>query len=716
MKHVDDPSGGCDAPSVLDAIFRPRAVAVVGASQKPRSIGGQICRNIIASGFNGALYPVNPRYQHVQSIPCHASVEDLPAQVDLAIIAVPAGDVLDVVAACGAGGVGGLVVVSAGFGEQPGQGEALQERLVTLCREQGMRLVGPNCMGVVNTAPDVSLNATFARTPPLPGNVAFMSQSGALGEAILAHAAALNLGVSMFASVGNRADVNATDLLDYWREDARTDVVLLYLESFGDPRRFVPALRRASRAKPIVAVKAGSSEAGRRAVLSHTGSLAGLDVTTDALFAQCGVLRARSVPELFDIARALASQPLPAGRRVAVITNAGGPGAMAADALASSGLEIPRLSAVTQAAVAAEVHIHASVTNPVDLIASATPRHYAVAMEHILADPGVDAVLVIFVPPIITDSRGVLEAIAAAAAAAPDKPVLACLMGEEAVIDGVEVLHGRRIPLYAFPEAAATALDAMSSYAEHQARPEQDDAGVADVEIDQARAVIAAAMISRRTQLTSHETFRILSAYGLPMVPNVTVASPQAARRAASQLGYPVVLKVVSDVVSHKSDVQGVVLDIPDGDALDAQVIRMAEDLRELDPDLAFSIQPMVQGGTELICGLVTDPRFGPLVMFGLGGIHAETLGDVTFRLAPLGRAEALSMVEGIRARAILEGARGRPPIDKDRLVDVLVRLGQLATDFPEIVELDVNPLLAFAEGDRFCAVDGRIAIQALDG
>ncbi len=703
------------APDMLDAIFRPRAVAVVGASQKPRSIGGQICRNIMASGFDGALYPVNPRYRHVHSIPCHDSIEDLPAPVDLVVIAVPARDVLGVAAECGARGVGGLIVVSAGFGEQPGEGEALQERLVGLCHEHGMRLIGPNCMGVVNTDKAVSLNATFARTPPLPGNVAFMSQSGALGEAILAHAAALNLGVSMFASVGNRADVSATDLLDYWREDPRTDVVLLYLESFGDPRRFVPALRRASRAKPVVAVKAGSSEAGRRAVLSHTGSMAGLDVTTDALFAQCGVLRARSVPELFDVARALASQPLPAGRRVAVITNAGGPGAMAADALAGSGLDTPPLSEATQKAVAAEVHVHASVTNPVDLIASATPRHYAVAMAHILADPAVDAVLVIFVPPIITDTRGVLEEIAAAAAAAPDKPVLVCLMGEESVIDGVEVLHGRRIPLYAFPEAAATALSAMASYSEHRARPAREAEEVLDVQQDRVRAVIGAAMIARRTQLTSHETFQVLSAYGIPMVPSVTVASPNAARRAASELGYPVALKVVSDVVTHKTDVKGVTLDLADGEALEAEVVRMAEALRELDPALAFAIQPMVQGGTELICGLVTDPRFGPLVMFGLGGIHAETLGDVTFRLAPLSRSDALTMVEGIKARAILEGARGQAPIDKARLVDVLVRLGQLATDFPEIVELDVNPLMAFDDASRFCGVDGRIAIQALD-
>ncbi|MGM0574980.1 MAG: acetate--CoA ligase family protein [Myxococcota bacterium] len=700
---------------MLDAIFKPRSIAVVGASRRPGTIGWQVCDNVIASGFDGQLFPVNPGYQHVHSIKCWASVADIPDPVDLAILAVPADHVLGVARDCAAKGVGGLVVISAGFAERAGDdteaGERLQDELVSLCREHGMRLIGPNCMGVVNTDPGVRMNATFARTAPLPGNVAFMSQSGALGEAILAHAARLRLGISMFASVGNRADVSAVDLLAAWREDPRTSVVLLYLESFGDPRRVVPELRQTTRRKPVIAVKAGRSEAGRRAVMSHTGSLAGADATVDALFEQCGVLRARSVPELFDLARALSSQPLPRGNRVAVVTNAGGPGALAADALEGYGLELPRLSEDAEARIRSEVMAHASVGNPVDLLAGATPRHYRVALDGALADPGVDAVLAIFVPPIITDARGVLEAIADASKAAPDKPILACVMAEASVIDGVEVLHGQKIPLYGFPEAAAAALDAMVRYARWREEGPFEPVRFDDVNDDLVQAIVVAALMTGRHVLTSDETFRVLDAYGIPTVPSITVGSPHAARRAASETGYPVALKVASERLTHKSDVRGVALDLRDGDALEAEMLRMHGELKDRDPDLAFSIQPMVTGGVELIAGFATDPQFGAVVMFGLGGIHAESIKDVAFRVAPLSRADAEAMVDGLRASDILRGTRGRPPLDRERLVDILLRLGQLAVDFPEITELDVNPLLAFPEADRFRAVDARAGL-----
>lgn len=692
---------------MLDKLFRPRSIALIGASGTPRSIGWQIAHNIIAGGFNGRLFPVNPRLDNVHSSKCYASILEIPDAVDLAIIALRADQVLDAARECAQKGVGGLVVISAGFKEVGGEGTERERELVAICKGAGMRLIGPNCMGILNTEPGVRMNATFARTAPSPAGVAFMSQSGALGEAILNYARRLGLGLSMFASVGNIADVNANILLEYWADDPRTELILLYLESFGDPRRFVQRARELTKTKPVIAVKAGATEVGRAAIASHTGSLAAGDAVTEALFAQCGVLRVRTVTEMFDLARAFATQPLPAGRRVAVVTNAGGPGILATDACIGVGLEIPPLAEETLAKLRGKLHPQAALRNPVDLIASAQAEDYAIALDAVLADPQTDSVLVIFVPPIITDTTAVIHAICEARRKAPHKPVLACLMGEEADIEGVQRFEESRIPVYPFPEPAAYALAAMVRQRRWQDRPSRPFLPRA-VDREPAAGVIAAARAEGRTSLRMVECFELLEAYGIPTAPTREVRTAQEAAEAAATVGFPVALKIVSAVHTHKTDVGGVVLDIDGPEAVSAEVERLRERLSSDDPDLRFVVQPMQRGGLELILGMTVEPKLGPVVMFGLGGVLVETLRDVAFRIAPVAEDDARAMIAELRAKELLHGVRGRGPVDIERVVDVIVRLGQLVTDHPELRELDVNPLLAFPGTSRLAAIDAR--------
>ncbi|GMV44090.1 MAG: hypothetical protein AMXMBFR64_58060 [Myxococcales bacterium] len=695
---------------MLDSLFRPRSIAVIGASGTPRSIGWQIAHNIIAGGFNGRLYPVNPKLDNVHSIKCHASVLEIPDPVDLAVVAVRADQVLDVARECAQKGVGGMVVISAGFKEVGGEGLAREQELLAICGAAGIRLIGPNCMGILNTEPGVSMNATFARTRPIPGGVAFMSQSGALGEAILNYAGRLGLGLSMFASVGNIADVSADALLEYWDTDPRTELMLLYLESFGDPRRFVQLAREITKRKPVIAVKAGATEVGRAAIASHTGSLAAGDAVTEALFAQCGVLRVRTVDEMFDLARAFATQPLPKGRRVAVVTNAGGPGILATDACIGVGLEIPALRAETLDRLRGRLHPQAALRNPVDLIASAQARDYAIALEAVLADPGIDAVLVIFVPPIITDTTTVIQAICEARRLAPDTPVLACLMGEERDIEGVHHFEESRIPVYPFPEPAAYALAAMVRQRKWRDRPlaafERRE-----VERERAAQVIAGAQREGRRALRLVECFELLEIYGIPTVPTAEVRTAGEALSAAERIGWPVALKIASEVHTHKTDVGGVVLDLEGPEALATELERLRERLLPEDADLRFLVQPMLRGGLELILGMTVEPKLGPVVMFGLGGIHVETLRDVAFRIAPFAEDDARAMIAELRARDLLRGVRGKGPVDIARLTELIVRLAQLVTDHPTLRELDVNPLLAFPGTDRFAAVDARAVV-----
>ncbi len=716
----------------LTAVFRPRSVAVIGASRERGSIGAEIFHNLVAQGFQGPVYPVNPKARVVQSVLAYASVEEVPDPLDLAVIVVPAAHVLAVLEACGRKGVKAAIVISAGFKETGGEGVAREKALLECARRHGMRLVGPNCLGVVNTEPAVNLDATFSPTYPPPGRVAFSSQSGALGLAILDYAAQLDIGISHFISVGNKADVSGNDLLEFWEEDPGTSVILLYLESFGNPRRFTQIARRVGRRKPIVAVKSGRTAAGARAAASHTGSLAGTDAAVTALCLQSGVIRTDTIEELFDVAILLVHQPVPRGSRVGIVTNAGGPGIMASDACESHGLEVPALEPKTVAELRGFLPSEASIRNPVDMIASAAPESYERAVRLVMNDPNVDAVLAIYVPPIVTTPLDVARAIVrgadaartdAGARGAPIKPVLSCFMGAHGVPEGLRSLHEGNIPSYTFPEAAAIALARASQYGRWLGEPEGQRVHFEDAD----RAAAGSALEAARDRaadgafswLRPAEVARVLGAYGFRMPESEFAAARDEVRAAAGRVGYPVAIKLVSDRVSHKSDVGGVVLDVRNEteaeEAFEVIARRLAE--HGLAPDMSgVLVQPMVREGVEAIIGVTQDPSFGPLVMFGLGGIHVELLRDVAFRVHPLTDRDAHHLVRAVRGYKIFEGLRGAPAADIPALEQALLRVSQMVDEQPLIAEMDLNPIRVLPQGRGCVVVDARIAVRGTGG
>jgi acetyl coenzyme A synthetase (ADP forming)-like protein len=713
----------------LEAVFRPRAVAVIGASRTPGSIGAAIFHNLIARGFEGPVYPVNPRADVVGSVKAYATIDDVPGPVDLAMIVVPAPHALEVLEACGKKGVKAAVVISAGFKESGAEGRAREHALVECARRHRMRLVGPNCLGVINAEPGVSLDATFAPAWPPHGQVAFSSQSGALGLAILDMAKALNIGISHFISVGNKADVSGNDLLEFWEQDPGTRIILLYLESFGNARRFIEIARRVTRRKPVVAVKSGRSVAGARAASSHTGSLAGPDAAVDALCRQSGVIRTDTMEELFDVAMLLAHQPVPRGNRVGIVTNAGGPGIMASDACEGHGLVVPALADETVAALRAFLPPEASTRNPVDMIASATPASFEQAVRLVVGDPNVDGVLAIYVPPIVTRPLDVAQAIVrgadAAAAEAREKgvtpkPVMSCFLGSHGVPEGLQSLHEGNIPSYSFPEAAAIALARAVRYGAWLDAPAGQVPELAGIDPARARAVIARAIArdaSRDavTWLRPAELREVLESYGLSVVKSTNAQGAGDAVAAAGAMGYPVVIKLESDTITHKSDVGGVVLDVRN----EAEVRRAFADIESKLEAIGrrgemsgVSVQQLIKGGVEAIVGMTRDPGFGPLIMFGLGGVFVEVLKDVAFRIHPLTDQDAAGLVREVRGYPLLEGYRGQPPGDTGALEDVLLRVSRMVGDLPEIEEMDLNPLKVLAPGKGCIAVDARIGVR----
>ena len=700
----------------LDPFFRPRSIAVVGASRRPNTIGYQIVDNLLRHGYTGVIYPVNPGATVVHSIAAYPTVGDIPGDVDLAVIVVPKEGVLGVVEQCGAKGVKALVVISAGFKEVGGEGVAREALLVERARALGMRVVGPNCMGVLSTDPAFSMNATFAPTMPPAGPMSFLSQSGAMGVTILDYAAEYGIGIHHFASVGNKADVTGNDLVEYWGDDPDTKGILMYLENFGDPRRFTALARRVTRTKPIVVVKSGRTQSGARAAASHTGALAGVDVATDALLAQCGVLRADSVEDLFDMAMALEGQPVPRGNRVAIVTNAGGPGIMIADACESEGLEVVELSAPTQARLRDIFPAEASVRNPVDMIASATSESYRVALEAVLADPNVDAAIAAFVPPLGVRQVDVASSIVEAFRQRPtkDKPILAVLMGKQGLPEGRAELNASGIPAYMFPESAARALASMVRYRQWLERPVQEPTRF-DVDEDAVVKILARGRADGRLNLKEHEALDIIAAYGVPVVTHRVVTTHAEARQAAEECGYPVVLKAVAPGVIHKSDVGAVRVDIRSAQELDTAYGEMIRRMGEAHIDLeGVLVEKFAKGGRETIIGMSTDPSFGPILMFGLGGIFVEVLQDVSFRLAPVSEVDASEMLESIRGARLLQEFRGNAGVDRGAVVEAIQRISQLVVEHPEIAELDINPFLAFPEGGL--AVDCRVALHPQNG
>ena len=700
-----------DSAHSLDAFFRPRSIAVVGASRTPGTVGYEIIDNLLTDGFSGAIYPVNPNAAAVHSIPAYASIADVPGDVDMAIIAVPKEHALAATEACGRRGVRALVVITAGFREVGPAGLQREQELLAVAHRYGMRMVGPNCLGVVSTERDISMNATFAPIMPPAGPISFMSQSGAMGVTILDYAAEYGIGIRHFVSVGNKADVSGNDLLEYWGADDATHVILMYLENFGNPRKFTRIAREITRRKPIIAVKAGRSAAGARAASSHTGALAGVDTATDALLAQCGVIRVDSVEELFDMAMAFGRVPVPKGNRVAVVTNAGGPGIIITDACEALGLSVAELSTETQARLRKNLPDEASVRNPVDMIATATPESYRLALEAVLADPNVDAAIAAFVPPLRVRQQDVARSIVEARQAQPDKPMLAVLMGRAGLPEGRAELGEAGVPAYIFPEAAARALAGMYRHRRWLDRP----IGAVrshDVDRHTVASILRRAADAGADYLERDDVLAILNAYGIATLRSARAATADAAAAAAHEIGLPAVLKIDSPDVIHKTDVGGVALDVRSEDEVRTAFNVMVTRVRERMPDAHIDgvvVEHFVRGGRETIIGVSQDPSFGPVIMFGLGGIYVEALRDVAFRVHPVSDIDAHEMVRSIRGITLLEGIRGEPPVDIAAIEDTIQRVSQLVGDNNSIIEMDINPFVALESGG--IAVDARMRI-----
>ncbi len=699
-------------PRALDGLFRPRSVAVIGASRKRGALGRELLHNLIVYEFQGKVFPVNPGTEVIHSMKSYSSVMDIPDEVDLAIVVVPRDFVLGVVEECGKKGVKGVVVISSGFREVGPKGLERERELVSVLRRYGMRMIGPNCMGIVNTHPDVRLDGTFAPVSPRRGSIGFLSQSGAMGAAILSRAHELNLGISMFASMGNKADVSGNDLLEYWEEDPDTKIVLMYLESFGNPRKFTQIARRVTRTMPIIAVKAGRTAAGAAAAASHTGALAGRDAAVDALLTQCGVIRVLTIGELFDVAMAFNSQPLPAGRRVAVLTDAGGPAIMATDAIVAAGLEMAELGDATKAALAKDLSEDASVANPVDMLGHSNGDDYARCMKLILADPNVDSVVALYVPPVMHDPVQVARAIFDAAAGSA-KPVLCVLMARDDVLRAVKDVDGPSVPVYEFPESAIRALASMVHYREMRER-EPGVEPTYPVDRERAGAVLARAASEGREHLTMDEARQVLEAYGVRFAASRLVRDRNEVRAAIREVGTPAVLKISSPDIVHKTEMGGVVTDVRSAEdalvAFDALLHRAN----------AVTPTPRVEGvvfqemrqGREMIVGVTTDPSFGHLLMAGLGGIYVEVLKDVAFRVTPVTDRDVDEMIRSLRAAPLLDGVRGEKPVSIAAYRETLLRVNQLVGDFRAIRELDVNPFILGETPEESMAVDARIRIS----
>lgn len=704
----------------LVPFFRPNAVAVVGASRDPNAIGSRVLDALVKNRFAGPVYPVNPKTAEIAGQRAYPSVRDLPQQVDLAVIVVPQSAVLGVVDDCAARGVRALVVITAGFAEDGLAGRELQAKLVEKVRGHGMRMVGPNCMGLLNADVAVRLAATFSPVFPPPGRVAMSSQSGAVGLAALGSAGRLGLGFSTFVSVGNKADVSGNDLLQYWEDDPGTDVILLYLESFGNPRRFARIARRVGLRKPVVVLKSGRTTAGGRAAGSHTAALAGSTAAVDALFRQTGVVRADTLGEMLDLALALGSQPLPTGRRVGVVTNAGGPGILCTDACEAAGLTVPELSVGLRARLAELVPGAASTGNPIDLIAAAGPEQFRRSVAAVLASGEVDALVAIYIPVGLADTDAVIralgEAVAEAERASGDRrPVLACLMTSQEARSGLGD-GSHRIPCYPYPETPGYVLGRIAEYAEWRARPPGVVPDFDDLDLAAARAVCHKALAERGAGwLSADDVQALFTAVRLPLVVGGVAKSAHEAVELATRIGYPVAVKLASRRLVHKTDVGGVHLHLAEAAAVWRAFDTIRANLEAAGQGDAFEgvvVQPMLRGGVEVLVGVTQDPLFGPLIAFGLGGVHVEVLRDVAFSVAPLTDRGAAELVRGIRGLPLLRGHRGAPPCDLGAIEEVLLRVSRLAEEVPEIGEIDMNPVFALPEGQGCRIADARVSVR----
>ena len=698
----------------MRAFFEPASIAVIGASTNPSKLGYAVVKNLIECGYSqkGAVYPINPSATEILGCRAYASVLDVPGQIDLAVVVIPYGMVPEAMHTCGQKGIPAVVVISAGFREAGSEGLERELELIQIAKQYNLRLIGPNCLGVIDTF--TPLNASFAAGTPPSGPMAFMSQSGALGTAVLDIALAGRLGLSKFVSLGNKADVSEIDLLEAWVEDPNSRVILIYSEGMPNGQQFIQTARQVTRQMPVVAIKSGVTQSGSRAVSSHTGSLAGSEQAYQAAFSQAGILRAESMQALFDMSLALGYQPPLPGDRIAIITNAGGPGILATDALERSGLSLARFEYETIHALEQYLPDAASAANPVDVLGDALADRYRFALEKVSTDPNVDGVLVLLTPQAMTEIEATAQAVCDLSRESP-KPVLACFMGEARIEAGIRVLTTHGVPNYAFPERAALAFRAMADYREIRNRPLPE---YTQFEVDrQAVAqVLAQVRAEGRMSIGDFEARAVLQAYGLRIPRSEIAEDPDKATRIAAEIGYPVVLKIASPDILHKTDVGGVKVGLRNAgevrDAFELMVYRAQRYLPEARIWGCLVQEMAPPGGLEVLVGMNRDPQFGPLVTFGLGGIYVETLKDVTFRIAPFSRQEAEAMLGEIRAHALLDGVRGQPPADKAAILDTLLRIGQLVQDFPEIAELDINPLMVYHQGQGALAIDMRLVLK----
>ncbi len=696
---------------MLQHFFNPSSVAVVGASQNTAKIGYEILNNIVRYGYSGDVYPINPTAKEILGYKAYPDLVSVPSKIDVAVVAVPAGKVMDVLEQCGKKKVDSVVIITAGFKETGPHGARLEQELVTRSRELGIRVVGPNCLGIIDTTS--TLNASFAAGMPLAGHIGFFSQSGAMCVAILDWALGENVGFSRFVSLGNKMDISETEIMLSMGQDENTRVILGYLESIEDGPRFMKAARQVSKTKPIIIIKSGTTGAGAKAASSHTGALAGSDHAYRAAFKQSGIIRAESMRSLFGYAMAFASQPLPRGPSLAIITNSGGPGILAADACDRSSLHLVPTKKETADRLREFLPPSASVYNPIDIIGDASHERYNKTLEVVLKDDLIHTVLILLTPTAAVDAEAVARGIVSLAKDA-DKPIITVFMGERGVRGARKILQDHAIPSYNYPEDSITALDAMLSYRRWREKPERQYRHF-EADTRKVREIFASVVKQHRHDLIESEAREILKAYRFKLPESRIAKTTKGAVRAASEIGYPVVMKIASPDVLHKSDMGGVRVGIENEAMVEEAFFDITSNIQLRQPEariLGVMVQEMVPQGKEVILGITRDMQFGPMIMFGLGGIYVEVLKDVAFRIAPLSVESADAMIRDIRSFPLLRGVRGEPPADIDAIRDALLRLSQMAIDFPEIIEADINPLLVRPEGLGAVAVDTRITIQ----
>ncbi len=698
---------------ILDKIMKPKSIAVIGASTKPKTIGSEIMQRLRDYKFNGKIYPVNPKGGIIEGFQAYTNIGEVPGEVDLAVIVVNAKFVLDTIDQCHAKGIKGICIITAGFKETGKEGAEMEKQLLEKVKEYGMRCVGPNCLGVLNTNPEVKMDATFAESLPVRGDIGFVSQSGALGGGILNILKDLNIGFAQFVSIGNQADINAETMLEYWENDDDVKQILLYMESIQNPANFRKLATRITKKKPILALKSGRSAAGASAASSHTGSLAGADKAAAALLKQSGVIREFSLKNLFANAKAFSNCPIPQGNRVAIITNSGGPGIMATDAICESGMQMAKITDETKEKLRNFLPAAASVKNPIDMIASAPIEHYIQTLETVIADDNVDMIMVIYLPFLGLKDIDVAQALIDIKAKNPQKPIVGVFMTTSDFFGKIANMEVN-MPFYMYAEEAAEALLRLDQQRQWMEKP-VGKAPCYDVDRAKAASIIKQSIDEGRAQLTTRESIDVLDAYGIRVCKSGFATNIDEVVTVGNSIGYPVVMKMTSKTTSHKTDVGGVRVNIQSEEQLRAEYNDLIEKLKEkglLEGLEGVIIQEMVKGNREMVCGIATDPQYGPMMMFGLGGVFVEVMKDVTFRIAPLTDVDAEEMIKSVKAYKLLEGARGTKPAQMEQIQETLLRLSQLVTDFKFIDELDINPLLISEKTGEGIAVDGRIKVR----